>query len=138
MLPTLMLGPAVIPAHGESGFQGMLKSLVNGGAPRHEKVPNGSISMIHLEDLARLFLAAYENPQASGRYFAVYDSWHWQDIYHELAELIPDMAMPAPLGEIPQPPTGFDFTRRDSLGVKLRDIPTLLRDTVTWIREARR
>ncbi len=31
-------------------------------------------------------------------------------------------------------PTGFDFTRRDSLGVVIRDIPTLLRDTIAWIQ----
>jgi hypothetical protein len=33
--------------------------------------------MIHLHDLAALFLAAYENPSASGRYYGVVDSWHW-------------------------------------------------------------
>ena len=30
--------------------------------------------------------------------------------------------------------TGFDITRRDSLGVVMRDIPTLLRQTIEWIQ----
>ena len=100
----------------------------------HEVIPNDSSSMSHLHDLANLFIAAYENPAAHGRYFGVYDSWHWQDIYKELERLIPGMKTPEPLGTTPLAPTGFDFTRRDSLGVPMRDIPTLLRETVDWLR----
>ena len=44
------------------------------------------------------------------------------------------MKMPEPLVEPPVPPTGFDFTRRDSLGVAIRDIPTLLRQTIEWLQ----
>jgi hypothetical protein len=44
------------------------------------------------------------------------------------------MKLPEPLTETPVPSTGFDFTRRDSLGVAVRDIPTLLRETVEWIK----
>ena len=133
-LPTLMLGPAVLPEHAERGFQGMLRTMLQGGAPRHDKIPNDSSSMIHVQDLAFLFLAAYESPEASGRYFGVYDSWHWKDIYAELEKLIPEAEMPEPLIEQPLPPTGFDFTRRDSLGVPLRDVPTILKETVESLR----
>lgn len=134
LLPTGMFGPVVLPEHMNGNPHSWLRALIKDGAPRHEKIPNDSTSMIHLQDLAALFLAAYENPQASGRYYGVYDSWHWQDIYVELQKLLPDMQMPAPLTEAPVTPTGFDFTRRDSLGVALRDIPTLLRETVEWIK----
>ena len=44
------------------------------------------------------------------------------------------MVMPEPCGEPRATPTGFDFTRRDSLGVSMRDIPTMLRETVEWLR----
>ena len=125
----------MIPSHGHTGFPAMLRSLLNGGAPRHDKVPNDSSSMIHTEDIAALFLAAYENESASGRYFGVYESWPWQKIYEELKTLIPDMQMPEPLREPMAPPTGFDFTRRDSLGVPLRDVPTILRETVAWLKD---
>jgi nucleoside-diphosphate-sugar epimerase len=135
LLPTLMLGPALIPAHAEVGIPAMLKQMIAGGPPRHTRVPNDSTSMIHVEDVAKLFLAAYENPDASGRYFGVYDSWHWEDIYAELARLVPEAPMPEPLDEPAVAPTGFDFTRRDSLGVALRDIPTVLAETVAWLRE---
>lgn len=134
LLPTIMLGPALLPVHAQQGFLARMRAMLAGDPPQMERIPNGSISMIHLEDLAALFMAAYENPSASGRYFGVYQSWHWQDLYNELNKLIPEMQMPAPLDEPAEPPTTFDFTRRDSLGVALRDVPTLLRDTVGWLR----
>ncbi|MEM8769146.1 MAG: NAD-dependent epimerase/dehydratase family protein [Pseudomonadota bacterium] len=134
-LPTLMLGPAVLPEHARRGFQGMLYKMMQGEPSRHSKIPNDSSSMIHVEDLASLFFAAFENPEAEGRYFGVYDSWPYQDIYAELAKLLPDAPMPEPLDEAPLPPTGFDFTRRDSLGVALRDVPTILKQTIDSMRD---
>ena len=135
VLPTLMLGPAVLPAHARSGFMGLLSRMVAGKPGRHERVPNDSSSMIHLDDLSSIFLACYENPDASGRYFGVCDSWHWQEIYKVLADLIPDAPMPEPFkGELAEP-TSFDFTRRDSLGVPVRAIPDILADSIAWIRE---
>jgi len=134
LLPTGMFGPVILPAQMNGNPHVWLKALIEGREGRHETVPNTSTSMIHLHDLAALFMAAYENPGASGRYFGVYDSWHWQDIYAEIQIILPDMKMPAPLTEKPVTSTGFDFTRRDSLGVKVRGIPTLLRETIDWIR----
>ncbi len=134
ILPTGMFGPVILPAQMNNNPHLWLRALINGEKGRHKQIPNDSSSMIHLHDLAALFLAAYENPAASGRYFGVFDSWHWQEIYEELHKILPAMQMPAPLTEPPVPPTGFDFTRRDSLGVALRDIPTLLRETVEWLK----
>jgi len=42
--------------------------------------------------------------------------------------------MPAPITEAAARPTGFDFSRRDSLGVAIRDFPTSLRQTIEWIK----
>lgn len=134
LLPTGLFGPVILPAQMAGNPHVWLKRLIEGHPGRHERIPNDSTSMIHLHDLAALFLAAYENPEASGRYFGVYESWHWQDLYAELRKILPAMQMPAPFEGEPAAPTGFDFTRRDSLGVALRDIPTLLRETVEWIR----
>jgi nucleoside-diphosphate-sugar epimerase len=135
LLPTLMLGPAVIPEHAERGFLAALMKMVKGESARHDKVPNDSSSMIHLHDLAGLFMSAYENSNARGRYFGVYDSWHWQDIYAVLAKLLPNTPMPEPLEEEPVAATTFDFTRRDSLGVPIRGIPEILASTVAWCRQ---
>ena len=134
ILPTGMFGPVILPSQMNNSPHAWLKSLIDGGASRHTETPNDSSSMVHLHDLAALFLATFENPEAFGRYFGVYESWHWQDIYAELKKILPDMNMPTPLIETPVPPTGFNFARRDSLGVHLRDIPTLLRETVEWIK----
>lgn len=133
-LPTGLYGPVLMPHQMQTNPHVWLQRLINGEKGLHDKIPNNSSSMIHLEDLAALFLSAYENPEASGRYFGVYDSWHWQDLYAELQKILPDMVMPAPLTEPPVAATGFDFTRRDSLGVAVRDIPTLMRDTIAWIK----
>lgn len=134
ILPTGMFGPVVLPEHMNRDPRDWLRRLIDGGEAPHRKIPNESTSMIDLGDLAALFLAAYENPGASGRYFGVYDSWHWEDIYAEIQKILPNMKMPEPLTEAPVRPTGFDFARRDSLGVAVRDIPTLLRETIDWIQ----
>ena len=134
ILPTGMFGPVIVPQQMNDDPRAWLRALIIGEEGPHKKIPNDSISMIHLHDLAALFLTAYEDPTASGRYYGVYDSWHWHDIYAELHKILPDMKMPAPLTEPPAPATGFDFTRRDSLGVSVRDIPTMLRETIDWIR----
>ncbi len=133
ILPTGMYGPVVLPEHMDHNPYVWLKRLIDGGDGRHSKMPNDSHSMIHMHDLAEIFIAAYENPEASGRYYGVYESWHWQDIYAEIQKSLPDMKMPEPLAEAPVIPTRFDFTRRDSLGVSLRDVPTFMRETIEWI-----
>jgi nucleoside-diphosphate-sugar epimerase len=133
ILPTGMFGPVILPGHLEGNPHAWLRRLMNGERGRHDAIPNDSTSMSHLDDVAKLFLAAYENPSASGRYFGVYASWHWQDIYAELEQIIDGMPMPTPLSEPKVAPTGFDFTRRDSLGIEMRDIPTMLRETVAWL-----
>lgn len=133
-LPTGMYGPVILPEQLETNPHVWLRRLINGGEGRHDRMPNDSHSMIHLHDLASLFLAAFENPEASGRYYGVYDSWHWQDIYAEIKKILPNMRGPEPLVDQPVEPTRFDFSRRDSLGVNLRDIPTMIRETVEWLR----
>jgi nucleoside-diphosphate-sugar epimerase len=134
ILPTGLYGEAILPEHLAHNPFAWLKNVIDGNSPRHQKTPNDSTSMIHLEDLANLFLAAYENPNSTGRYFGVYDSLHWQDIYAECKKLLPLMQMPDPISEDAVQPTNFDLTRRNSLGVNIRDFPTLLQQTIQWIK----
>ena len=134
ILPTGLYGQAILPEHMNHNPFAWLKRVIDGGPARHQKTPNDSASMIHLHDLANLFLAAFENPDASGRYFGVYKSLHWQEIYAECKKVLPNMKMPAPITEPAAEPTSFDFARRDSLGVQIRDFPTLLRETIEWIQ----
>ena len=44
------------------------------------------------------------------------------------------MKIPQPLTEDPVEPTQFDFARRDSLGIKLRDFPTIMKDTIDCLK----
>ena len=134
ILPTGLYGDAVLPDHMKHNPFVWLKRVLEGGEPRHLKVPNDSASMIHLRDLAELFLACHENKKAYGRYYGVYKSLHWQDIYNECQKLIPYMKMPEPFNGNAVDPTRFDFSRRDSLGVKIRDFRTILKDTIAWIK----
>ncbi len=134
IMPTGLYGPVIIPRHMSGNPHVWIERLICGEEGRHSDVPNDSTSLIHLEDLAKIFFAAYENIHASGRYYGVYDSWHWEDIYAELQKHLPGMIMPHRPYDIPVEPTRFDFTRRDSLGVSLRDIPTCIKETVDWLK----
>ncbi len=134
LLPTGMLGPMVLSAHGDEGFMGALKRMLRGEKGRHDKAPNDSTSMAHIDDVSALFLAAYESPTAEGRYFAVRESWHWNDIYRTLREIVPSLNLPPLYEGEPAAPTKFDFTRRDSLGVRMRDIPEILASAVAWTK----
>jgi nucleoside-diphosphate-sugar epimerase len=134
LLPTGMFGPMVLRKHGDEGFMGALKRMLRGEKGRHDRAPNDSTSMAHIEDVAALFLAAYENPTAEGRYYAVRESWHWNDIYRCLRRIEPSLHIPPFFEGDPAEPTRFDFTRRDSLGVKMRDIPETLADAVAWTK----
>jgi nucleoside-diphosphate-sugar epimerase len=133
-LPTLMLGPMILPDHADEGFMAVLARMVKGEKGRHDKVPNSSTSMAHIHDVANLFLAAYENPNAEGRYFGMKESWHWQDLYAELEKLIPGMVSPEALDVEPEAATTFDFTRRDSLSVQMRTVPEVLAAAVAFAR----
>ena len=134
ILPTGLYGEAILPEHLNHNPFAWLKRVIEGDAPRHDITPNDSASMIHLDDLANLFLAAYEDSTARGRYFGVLDSFHWLDIYAECQKILPNMRMPKPSQGKPNLPTSFDFSRRDSLGVHIRDFPTLLRQTIEWLQ----
>jgi nucleoside-diphosphate-sugar epimerase len=134
ILPTGLYGDAVLPGHMKHNPFSWLKNAIDGGYPRHEKTPNDSASMIHLRDLANMFLKVYEKEECRGRYYGVFDSIHWQDIYAECKILIPQMKMPDPIEGQKVMPTGFDFTRRDSLGLKIKDFQSTLKETVDWIK----
>tara|TARA_B100001540_G_scaffold219935_1_gene194370 strand:- start:41 stop:1042 length:1002 start_codon:yes stop_codon:yes gene_type:complete len=134
ILPTGLYGDAIMPEHMKHNPFSWLKNAIEGGYPRHEKTPNDSASMIHLRDLANIFLTVYENKKCNGRYFGVYDSIHWQDIYAECKKLIPQMKLPEPIKEKAVKPTGFDFSRRDSLELEIKDFRMTLKDTINWIK----
>ena len=134
LLPTGLHGDAIMPEHLKHNPFVWIKRALEWGYPRHAKIPNDSASMIHLRDLVELFLVCHENKNAEGRYFGVYKSLNWKQIYKECKNIIPNMWMPETLKEIAIKPTGFNFKRWDSLGVRIRDFKSTLKDTVNWIK----
>jgi nucleoside-diphosphate-sugar epimerase len=126
--PSMITGPCFQPEPVASlrSFKAILD-----GERMADAIPNWSMSMIHVQDLARLHIAAMENPEARGRYFGVRQSWHWRDILVALQRAAPDYKMPAiDPDEVPARVTAFDLSRRDSLGVDVRDIDDILLDVV--------
>ena len=128
MNPSLILGPALSP---ELPASLSFLAKIIAGERMGEAIPPGSMSIIDARDLAALHVAAFENPDAAGRYFAVKRSWPWREILHALATVHPGYTPP----DTPEPPdspdpTAFDLTRQASLGVDLRGLEDILRGAV--------
>ncbi|QUS58580.1 NAD-dependent epimerase/dehydratase family protein (plasmid) [Pseudovibrio brasiliensis] len=121
-LPSMMVGAPLLPSHLKGHVLSFLAKLRYGKTGWHSAIPVGSMSLTSPDDLAKMSMAALENPKAAGRYFALSGSWSWARIYQEIAEYVPLEALPTPLGKDPEPPTRFDFSKRDSLGVPVRGI----------------
>ncbi len=134
IMPTGLYGPVIFPSHLKGNPHVWLRRLIDGEHGRHQKIPNDSTSLIHLYDLAKMFYEVYEQKDKAGRFFGVYDSWHWEDIYKEIRKNLPDMMMPESYEGEKVEATKFDFTRRDSLGIKFRDIPTCISETIDWLK----
>ncbi|MEM9777408.1 MAG: NAD-dependent epimerase/dehydratase family protein [Chloroflexota bacterium] len=128
MNPSMIAGP---------GFQDeppsvlhFVRAILN-GERMADAIPNGSMSIIDVNDLAKLHIAALKNESASGRYFALKQSWHWKDILSQLSQLYPAYTPPEWSPEVePITPTGFDFTRRNSLKVELKDLEAILKGLI--------
>ena len=126
--PSMIVGPNPRPE--PDGSLKLFKRLLNDNAFSNGP-PNSSMSLVHVQDLARLHIAALETPSARGRYFGLKKSWHWKDILQALGEIVDSFSPPEYSDEVELVrPTQFDFSRRDSLGVELRDLPEILKGGV--------
>ena len=120
----MITGPALSPE--PPGGHRFLAALLR-GERMADRVPNGSMSMIDVRDLAALQVAAFEDEGASGRYFTVRRSWHWKDILAALQRLHPAYTAPTlPEDVEPARPTGYDLSRMESLGVDVRGLDAIL------------
>lgn len=130
--PSMIVGPAFQPDPPESHkrFAGIIR-----GERMADRIPNSSMSLTDVRDLAVLHVNALESPQASGRYFGVKNSWHWRDILKALERACPVYRLP-PIDpdEIPVRPTRFDLTRQATLGARLRDLDEMMVGQVEELR----
>lgn len=128
MNPSLILGPAFQPETPSS--LAFLDKILR-GERMSERAPDGSMSIIHVDDLAALHASALEHEDASGRYFGVKQSWHWQDILEALERVHPDYEAPAwPDAEPRSEPTGYDLSRQNTLDVNVRGLDAILQAAV--------
>ena len=136
MNPNLILGPQLQPGAVSGNSLPWIVKILKGEA-MNKQIPNDSMSIIDVRDLASLHVAAAMNKNASGRYFGVNKSWPWEEILNELGEVYPNYKSKIPPrfeGESATP-TQFDNTRRDSLGITLRPLKETLKDLVDFLVE---
>jgi nucleoside-diphosphate-sugar epimerase len=131
--PTMVLGPNLNPAGDvSSGTMGRLLGWFQGG---RTEAPNDSMSFIHVEDCARMHTNALELPEAHGRYMCLLESLHWNDILLRMKELYP--AMPdfkLYEGSDKVMPTQFNLNKMNTLGVQVRSIEDILKDSLSYFR----
>ena len=130
--PSMIAGPAFQdePVASLRAFGAILA-----GQRFSERVPNGSMSMIDVRDLACLQVNALENPSARGRYFGVKQSWHWQEILAALQKAhVAYTPPPFPEDETPVRATQFDLSRQQSLGCELRGLDDILQGVVQELK----
>ena len=133
--PSMIVGPAYQPEPVVSLQR--FAAIIN-GERFADKIPNSSMSMIDVRDLAALHVNALENEQASGRYFGVKQSWHWRDILQALERACPAYKMPPPdRGEVPVRATQFDLSRQASLGATVRGLDDMLEGLVAELNRRR-
>lgn len=123
--PTNVWGSMLQP--GVNATMGRIASLCKGSK---EQAANDFMSFIDVRDCAAHHIAAMENPGAHGRYISLVESLRWNDILKMLKELY--LAMPdlKPCEGEPVQPTQFDTTRMNTLGVKARDVRTILQGAI--------
>ncbi|CAL4058719.1 unnamed protein product, partial [Meganyctiphanes norvegica] len=124
------LQPGSITGNGLPYFAKIVK-----GEFMAESIPNDSMSIIHVEDLAKLHIAAAETATACGRYFGVNQSWHWEDIYASIKKEYAGFKIPPKKYTEKNPVTCFDNSRRDSLGVTLKSLDYIFSSTLNFLKE---
>ena len=138
--PTMIIGPPV--GAGREGFtyipsgtMGALHRWMTGG---RRTAPNDSMSFVHVKNCAAQHVSAMESDGASGRYFSLVESWHWNDIMICLKEIYPGIDLDSKFfyeGADIVAPTKFNLQKMDTLGVKLLGIKEILQDSVKFFTD---
>mmetsp|Transcript_3873 Transcript_3873/g.5917 ORF Transcript_3873/g.5917 Transcript_3873/m.5917 type:complete len:370 (-) Transcript_3873:874-1983(-) len=132
--PTVVLGPSLNTAAKPSGTQGKLQKWLTGDLP--ETAWNDSMSFVHVEDCAKMHVAALELPDASGRYMCLVESLHWNEICAMLKEIHPKMKSVKPYeGGDKAKPTQFNLDKRNTLGIQFAPTVEILTDAVAQLHE---
>eukprot|EP01062_Namystynia_karyoxenos_P066474 TRINITY_DN6039_c0_g1_i1.p1 TRINITY_DN6039_c0_g1~~TRINITY_DN6039_c0_g1_i1.p1 ORF type:complete len:335 (+),score=85.52 TRINITY_DN6039_c0_g1_i1:82-1086(+) len=134
MNPNLILGPQLHPGDVSGNSLPWVANILLGRAMA-EKIPNDSMSVIDVRDLALLNAACLEQESAVGRYFGVDRSWPWEELLAAFNAAYPPYKIPPRFEGESTTPTQWDTTRRDSLGVKLRPLSETIESVVAYLIE---
>lgn len=140
--PTFIMGPMLQPYVNET--MEFLADVVS-GAKFAEQCPNDSMSFVDVRDCAAHHVAAYENPAIQGRFMSLVEAMHWNDITKMLKKIIKEPPLEKTMRDVPPfvpgddtslaTPTVYDHTRMNTLGVEMRDLPTIFRDALIALQE---
>ncbi|GAB5372691.1 hypothetical protein AAMO2058_001686500 [Amorphochlora amoebiformis] len=133
--PNLILGPQLEPREGVSGNSLPWVAKILKKEVMSSEIPNDSMSVIDVRDLAEMHVSAAENNKARGRYFGVAQAARWEEILLAFAKAFPGYTPPPRFQGQANIPTQFDFTRRDSLGVSFRTLQETANDLATFFKE---
>ncbi|KAJ4763572.1 Anthocyanidin reductase [Rhynchospora pubera] len=105
MLPTLTIGPSLIPTVKTSIALSL--SLLTGTEPlinglKGMQMISGSISFVHVEDICRAHIFVAENPEASGRYICCAVNTSLIELAQFLSERYPQYDVPTEFGDFPE------------------------------------
>mmetsp|Transcript_15177 Transcript_15177/g.24796 ORF Transcript_15177/g.24796 Transcript_15177/m.24796 type:complete len:387 (+) Transcript_15177:66-1226(+) len=149
--PTMIVGPSLAAEDDDnytpSGTMGSLYRVIKptdgpsliGQAVKSSKrkARNDSMSYIDVQDCAAHHVAAMENKNASGRYFSLVESWHWNDILSTLKELCPEITLDEQYkyeGDDIVRPTQFNLDRMNSLGVTVKSIKEIFEECISFFQ----
>eukprot|EP00897_Mesotaenium_endlicherianum_P008974 jgi/Mesen1/8104/ME000435S07279 len=99
--------------------------------------PNSTMGWVHVEDVAAAHLLAYERPEASRRYFCCASWMHWKEICMWLRVIDPTLPVTQQCAD-DQPkemPPLISNQKLLDLGLRFKNIETMLRDCVADLRE---
>jgi len=132
--PNLILGPQLQPGAVSGNSLPWVAKILKGEAMA-ERIPNDSMSIIDVRDLAALHVAAAEIPSASGRYFGVDQSHPWENIFAALKKAHPAFRVPPRFEGPGATPTQFNHSRKESLGVAMRPLEETMADLIAFMKE---
>jgi len=140
--PSLILGAKLDSGELKGNGLPWFARIVKGEAMTKE-IPNDSMSIISVSDLALLHVACLEDETASGRYFGVYQSWEWEGILNAVKKQVPDYQLPVKNFTESNPVTKFDNSRRDALlknafgeDFKLKNLDEILEETISYLKKS--
>lgn len=132
--PNLILGPQLKPGKISGNSLPWIVKILKKEA-MSTIIPNDSMSIIDVRDLADIHVKAAQKECASGRYFGVNQSYTWEEILSTLEQVYPPYNKPPRFEGEAKLPTQFDHSRKKSLGVSLRPLTETLKDLILFLQE---